>query len=723
MLTRKTESVHVRRTAAFLLCLILTILPFLPRSARSQDQGKTVRVGWYESPWNQTDSFGRRSGYAYEYQCKIASYTGWNYEYVSGTWPDLMEMLIAGEIDLMSDVSYTKERTEFMLFPSYAMGTEEYYLFISAGNTEYTQGDYSYFNGKRIGVNKGSIQVSLFQNWAAKHGIQVELIQQTCPEYESIAMVARGELDGYVIIDDFGDVSSVVPVTKIGGSEYYFAVNKERPDLLADLETALGRIQDENRFYSQFLFEKYGRPSGANVFLNSDELDWLADHGTIRVAYQDNSLAYCARDPATGELTGALKDYLSLAADCMANAHLDFQPVSYSSSAAALKALQNGEVDCVFPCNLGNYEAEEFGIRITPSIMSSDLHTVVRTSDQKNFARKKEILVAAIADDPNYTTIILDHFPEWTIRYYTDIKSCLMAVSEGQADCFLISNYRYNSVIDLCETFRLTSITTGVNIDYSFAVGNQDVNLYSILARVSGMIPATTVSASLSRYFAEDARISVSDFIRRNPFFMIAMAAVLLALIVIIISQRRMILARKTVDEKEQEVEDLSQRIFIDALTSVRNKGAFDDAALELQNQLEKKEHTGFAVVMFDCDDLKKINDQYGHDKGDLYLKASCNLVCHVYKHSPVFRIGGDEFAAILQGEEYDKRDALLSLFETESEKTHTLPEAWNQVNLAAGMAVYDSWTDHTVSDVIRRADEAMYVNKRRRKLAPSSAR
>lgn len=94
--------------------------------AFAKEGDKTVRVGWYESPFNSTDQSGRRSGYAYEYQLKIAAYSGWTYEYVSGSWSDLMQMLRNGEIDLLSDVSYTEERADQMLFPDLSMGTEEY---------------------------------------------------------------------------------------------------------------------------------------------------------------------------------------------------------------------------------------------------------------------------------------------------------------------------------------------------------------------------------------------------------------------------------------------------------------------------------------------------------------------------------------------------------------------------------------------------------------------
>ena len=92
-------------------------------------------VGWYELSFNITDEHGRRSGYAYEYQRRIAAYTDWKYEYVEGTWPELYQKLIDGEIGLMSDVSYTPERAELMLFPNLLMGSEEYYLFVDINNT------------------------------------------------------------------------------------------------------------------------------------------------------------------------------------------------------------------------------------------------------------------------------------------------------------------------------------------------------------------------------------------------------------------------------------------------------------------------------------------------------------------------------------------------------------------------------------------------------------
>ena len=161
---RMTEFIpHFRNKISVFLLLFIFVSLSLPIDAQSKDEGKIVRVGWYDSSYNQLDPVGRRSGYAYEYQLKISAYTGWTYEYVKGSWSVLLQMLEDGDIDLMSDVSYTEKRAENMLYPSLSMGTEEYYIFIAPNNSEISQADYSTLNGKRVGVNKDSVQADFYR--------------------------------------------------------------------------------------------------------------------------------------------------------------------------------------------------------------------------------------------------------------------------------------------------------------------------------------------------------------------------------------------------------------------------------------------------------------------------------------------------------------------------------------------------------------------------------
>ncbi len=176
-------------------------------------------------------------------------------------------------------------------------------------------------------------------------------------------------------------------------------------------------------------------------------------------------------------------------------------------------------------------------------------------------------------------------------------------------------------------------------------------------------------------------------------------------------------------DHMKEHINDLNKRAYVDALTSVRNKGAFTDAIDKLQKRVNANSAgTEFAVGIFDCDDLKAVNDQYGHDKGDIYLKTACRLICNIFRHSPVFRIGGDEFAVIFQNEDYRNRDELIRLFRmAEQESCAGSVPPWEQVHVTVGIAVYNSGLDRSVFDTVRRADKDMYIMKRERKEAKNS--
>ena len=175
----------------------------------------------------------------------------------------------------------------------------------------------------------------------------------------------------------------------------------------------------------------------------------------------------------------------------------------------------------------------------------------------------------------------------------------------------------------------------------------------------------------------------------------------------------------------KSHISDLNNRAYGDALTSVHNKGAFDICLRDLQEELcAAPESLEFAIGVFDCDNLKTINDQYGHEKGDMYLKTASALICRVFQHSPVFRIGGDEFTVVLQNNDYQDRETLIRRFQDmNAEICASTDKPWEQTRVSMGIAVFQPGTDFSVDDVLRRADKRMYENKRSRKAARSVAR
>ena len=169
---------------------------------------------------------------------------------------------------------------------------------------------------------------------------------------------------------------------------------------------------------------------------------------------------------------------------------------------------------------------------------------------------------------------------------------------------------------------------------------------------------------------------------------------------------------QQTVDCWRVYMERMSDLAYTDALTSVKSKTAYAEEVRRINNNIENGFHQ-FGVIMFDLNGLKEINDTYGHDMGDLYIKNACRLICVTYKHSPVYRIGGDEFIAIITGQDLLNSEKLIHTFYQRMEDINKNAKlAAEKVSVAAGMAIFQEGLDVTYQSVFKRADEKMYQNK-----------
>lgn len=145
-----------------------------------------------------------------------------------------------------------------------------------------------------------------------------------------------------------------------------------------------------------------------------------------------------------------------------------------------------------------------------------------------------------------------------------------------------------------------------------------------------------------------------------------------------------------------------------DGLTHTKNKTAYHEAEKELQKQISSG-CDPFGIVVCDINGLKLVNDTEGHKAGDEYIRISCMLICRTFHHSPVFRIGGDEFVVVLKNEDYDNREKLLSGMKRQVEENIRSGEG---AVVASGMAAYRPGEDQLVEDVFNRADNRMYEDK-----------
>lgn len=168
---------------------------------------------------------------------------------------------------------------------------------------------------------------------------------------------------------------------------------------------------------------------------------------------------------------------------------------------------------------------------------------------------------------------------------------------------------------------------------------------------------------------------------------------------------------QQTVSHLQKYINYINSLAYRDALTGVKNKTAYQNAEHRLEEQM-RQGRPEFAIVVLDINDLKYVNDHFGHDFGDMLIMDACKLICKSFVHSPVYRVGGDEFAVILEGADYVNYLELLDNFQNAIQEYNDANHPNSFLSIARGIAIYNSEIDLVFSNVFKRADDAMYQNK-----------
>lgn len=443
-------------------------------------------------------------------------------------------------------------------------------------------------------------------------------------------------------------------------------------------------------------------------------------------------MPFCGRDKTTGELTGALRDYLAFASNCLKNTDIHFEPVAYSSLKAALEALYKGEIDCVFPVNISSYDGEANGLLMVNPIMQTEMYTLMGSGNHDGIAPENDTTVALNQENSNEETFLQDTFPEWTILSCPSDDACFQAVRSGKADCILVCSYRIYAMESVRMRYQLTALPTGESMSLSFAVLRSDSALYSILNKTANLSNAEVMDTALASYSYAGKPVTLTRFVLDNWVAILAILALTSSVILMLLygklkaeqqanERKREMEVERMAHQRDQEqslLRELQQReelrsarrlAYTDPLTRVKSKHAFAETEELIDRRIQEGDLSPFAVAMFDVNDLKRMNDTQGHECGDQLLKSACKLICVQFRHSPVFRIGGDEFVAVLEGEDYKNRDSLISDFQRRMEENRRQ----GGIVIASGLAVFVPGQDPFFHSVFVRADEQMYERKR----------
>ena len=607
----ETMQTLTRKSACVMLSLLLLLSAVLPvKAAAETASAKVVRVGSFEDTFNYVNEKGARKGYGYELLETLSGYAGWQFEYVTCDWSDCFEKLKNGEIDIIGGISYTEDRTQEMLFSDEPMGVEKYYLYADLSRADISASDFKTLNGKKIGVLMGTEPEVMLTEWEEKYGLETEHVNISNNE-DVKQKLANHEIDCFVSLEEsFWAERGISTITRVGESGIYYAINKNRSDIKEELDDAMRALDEAVPFYTADLYKRYFSMDYTPI-LTGEEKAWLRKHGAIRMGFLASDSGVSTFDPATGEFTGVITDYIQFAADCLGNQELEFQLVGYDSKEAELDALKSGEIDMIFHCDQNPNLAEEYHFACTNTTWTSNLMAV---TNKQHFNENNVNRIAVPQNKLSLKKYLAFYYPQWEIVDCDTQEDAARLVKDGQADCFVTGISSENKY---SKKYSFYSVPLVNPVRSCFAVNSGNRSLLSILNKTIKAMPVNMLAGALAMYKSSARKVTLSDFIKDNFFKVmlissIAVAVVLLTILMLLQKARKAEAAARKAASDTQELNAKLQVAVEKAESANRAKSTFlSNMSHDIRTPMNAI--IGFTTLaLSNIDDTDRVKDYLG---------------------------------------------------------------------------------------------------------------
>lgn len=490
-----------------IICIILCQLQ--PKVVYGDEQqSRKIRVGYYTAEGFQdydkdTESY---SGYSYEYLLAIAQYTGWQYEFVPVTFSEGLEMVKSGELDLMNNVSRTKEREDYYEFSNLSSGSNCAYLAMKADDRRVGFEDFEKFNDIKVGLMLGSHYNDLFIEYCEENNCMPKIIYYDIREDVEEAM-DNGDIDAEVITSTLG--GNIHTIGRFAPEYYYFATTKGNTQLIKQLNMAMNSIKTNDPAFESKLFDKYYNSLEENyMVMTNEEEEYIRENPVINVVYHGDASPISYIDES-GNFAGAIADMYSLISKRtgLKFSFIEFNDINkdMANSPGPQYVLADTPYDFIW--------ADKNNTNLTQSFLTV---SIIRAASQN--ARDNGIM--AVKRNDFIGEFCKERYKDkYEYKEYDTTKQCIDAVKNGSADYTCMTSYEYEYYQAQAQ-YRFLNFEVMPGVDYSFSIGvskSADPCLFSIMTKALDTISEDEVRDIMRFTSINRRKASIVDIIYENP--------------------------------------------------------------------------------------------------------------------------------------------------------------------------------------------------------------
>lgn len=562
------RKIYIRKIMALFVCLFCILANITVISADTKEGYKTVKAGIFNfEGYHMKDDEGNLSGYGIEILNMISKYSHLNFEYVGyeKSWNDMLTMLENGEIDVVTSSRQIPEREEKFAF-SLIIGKNSTNLSVKADDTRFRSGDYSTYNGIRIGMIEGRNQTQKLDDFAKEKGFSYQ-----GREYDDVSKLAsalkNGEIDA-ILSNDLRKTENERTLDTLDTENFYAIVRKDDKELLDEINYAINQMNINEGDWSNNLFYKYYGPeySSELTFTEREKAyiqDVISGKKKITVTASGDRIPYSYIE--NKELSGIIPEYFD---KVMELAGMPYETVVPKDRAAYYELIDNNGVDVVI--DMRTFEGETDSISKLGFNTNTYLTTGVAKVTRKDFTG--EILTVASIDNQGQEPLEKGLTGDAKVIYYKTMEEAVNSVLDGKADAAYVYTYTAQMFVndDITGLLRY-SIENDVRFDFDMHVKNDcDHELVTILNKCIDKLSDDTFSQIISKYTTSSTDdLTFTQYMKVHPSIILYIALAIVAILVVIIGlYLRVRWNKKVLQASEQSNKELGEQLaIVDALS------------------------------------------------------------------------------------------------------------------------------------------------------------